>query len=64
MLKSDSFRSHDKLYVHIKFVNQTRVGKLHSFAIASRPAGFVNNDEAEAREAFVRGLNGITMIFS
>ena len=38
-----------------KFVNKTRTGKLPSFATASRPAGFVNNDEAEAREAFVRG---------
>ena len=38
-----------------KFVNKTRTGKLPSFAIAGRPAGFVNNDGAEAREAFVRG---------
>ena len=37
-----------------KFVNKTRTGKLPSFAIAGRPAGFVN-DGAEAREAFVRG---------
>ena len=38
-----------------KFVNKTRTGKLPSFAIAGRPAGFVNNDGAEAREAFVQG---------
>ena len=37
-----------------KFVNKTRTGKLPSFAIANQPAGFVNNDGAEAREAFVR----------
>ena len=38
-----------------KFVNKTRTGKLPSFAIAGRPSGFVNNDGAEALEAFVRG---------
>ena len=38
-----------------KLVNKTRTGKLLSFAIAGRPAGFVSNDGAEAREAFVRG---------
>ena len=45
------------------FVNKTRIGKLPSFAIAGQAAGFVNNNGAEAREAFARGLNFIT-IFS
>ena len=40
------------MYICIsKFVNKTRTGKLPSFAIAGWPAGFVNNDGAEAREA-------------
>ena len=51
ILKSESFWSYDKLYLHII----TRTGELPSFAIAGRPAGFVNDDGAEAREAFVRG---------
>ena len=46
-----------------KFVNKTRTGKLPSFAIAGRPAGFVNNDGAEAREAFVQGLKFYNNIF-
>ena len=38
-----------------KFVNQTDMGKLPSSAIAGRPSGFVNNDGAEALEAFMCG---------
>ena len=36
--------SHDKLYLHIKICKQNSYGKLPSFVIAGRPAGFVNND--------------------
>ena len=39
----------------MKICKQNSYGKLPSFVIAGRPAGFVNNDGAEAWEAFVRG---------
>ena len=45
-----------------KFVNKTRTGKLPRFAIARRPAGFVNNDGAEAREAFDNTIFLIIMV--
>ena len=45
ILKSESFRSHDELYLHIKIYKQNSYGETPQlFATAGWPAGVVNND--------------------